>query len=99
MSIERRVHPRQTVDYPCWLSAGGTAAIIEGQINNISQSGAKLSLRLPGDIPDRFDLFMTRDGKVGRHCRVVWREGAEIGLEFVNRIAPPQAAQPEVVEL
>lgn len=101
MSIERRVHARENVDYPCWLRTDNAGHLIEGQVNNISQGGAKLSLRTPAVLPDRLDMFMTRDGKVARHCRVVWRSGQQIGLEFVARTAapPPPAETVERFEI
>ena len=77
----RRKHVRHEVDYVCWL--GGAGQLIEGQVRNISEGGAKIVCRAPADVPDTFNLFMTQDGKVGRRCKVIWRLDDAIGLMFL----------------
>jgi hypothetical protein len=38
-------------------------------------------------MPPTFTLSVTRDGgNVQRECRVVWRLGGELGVEFVDRM-------------
>ena len=36
--------------------------------------------------PDRFILFLTIDGESKRPCRVIWREGRQIGVMFDHSI-------------
>ena len=43
-------------------------------------------------MPDKFDLYMTPDGSVGRNCEVVWQTGKEIGVKFVGRAVPLRAS-------
>ena len=38
----------------------------------------------PHDVADRFSLLLARDAAPGRRCRLKWRNGSEIGAEFVG---------------
>ena len=96
-STERRKHPREDVDHPCWLRTDNVSHPAPARISNFSKGGARITYLAHTQIPDKFDLLMTEDGKVGRQCRVVWRADKEFGVEFVARAAPPPAA--EVVKI
>ena len=37
------------------------------------------------DLPETVDLYMTRDGRVGRRCKVVWRSDDAMGLMFLAK--------------
>jgi hypothetical protein len=89
-STERRKHPREDVDHPCWLRTDNSSH--PARISNFSKGGARISYVAHSQIPDRFDLLMTEDGKVGRRCKVVWRSDREFGVEFVARAPLPPAA-------
>ena len=53
-------------------------------LTNISQSGARLYCDI--EMPPRFTLVVTGEGTPQRHeCRVVWRLGGELGVEFIER--------------
>src|SRR4029077_5444240 len=80
-SSERRKHPREDVDHPCWLRTDNSSHLAPARITNFSKGGARISYVAHIQIPDKFDLLMTEDGKVGRSCRVVWRSDKEFGVE------------------
>ena len=50
---------------------------------NVSDGGAMLQFR-GAELPDIFVLQFNDSGRQ-RHCRVVWRRGAEIGVAFTDR--------------
>jgi hypothetical protein len=50
---------------------------------DVSDGGARLHVRV-GALPDIFVLHFVSSGK-RRHCRVVWRQGAETGVAFTDR--------------
>jgi PilZ domain len=50
---------------------------------NVSDGGAKIQVR-GADVPDVFVLHFTETGRK-RHCRVVWRQGAEVGVAFTDK--------------
>ena len=91
-SAERRKHPREDVDHPCWLRTDSSSHLAPARISNFSKGGARVSYVSHIQIPDKLDLLMTEDGKVGRRCKVVWRSDKEFGVEFVARATPPPAA-------
>ena len=58
---------------------------------NVSASGARLTRLEPPDAPDKFDVVLTRDGTVRRHCEVAWRFEGDVGVRFVRiprRVGP-----------
>ena len=52
-------------------------------ITDISEGGARLYSET--DMPDRFTLSVSGDVAARRDCRIVWRLGRELGVEFVDR--------------
>ena len=53
-------------------------------ITDISEGGARLYSNI--DMPQKFTLSVSGDdGAARRDCRVVWRLGRELGVEFVDR--------------
>jgi hypothetical protein len=53
-------------------------------ISDISHTGARLVLDNDEPLPDRFILLLTRNGGARRRCRVVWRTGVSVGVEFAT---------------
>jgi hypothetical protein len=94
MVRERRQHIRRDVNYPCWLSEGKMPELIEARISNISDGGAKVICEAPEKAKKEHivDLYLTRDRKVGRRCKVVWRSSDAIGLVFLAKMLPPREA-------
>ena len=64
-----------SLDRPCILS-------------NFSNTGAKITKVVPATIPDEFMLSITPRGRK-RACRVRWRYGESIGIEFTDRGESP----------
>jgi hypothetical protein len=56
---------------------------------DVSATGAKLVLHTEGEVPDRFDLLLSQNGKVRRQCIVARRNGKEIGVRFDFGQEPP----------
>jgi hypothetical protein len=61
------------------------AQLVEGQVRNISEGGAKVTCRAHDEIADTVDMYMTKDGKVIRRCKVVWRSEDAMGLMFLAK--------------
>jgi hypothetical protein len=81
----RRKHVRREVNYACWIGAGDPPSLIRGKVRNISEGGAKVVCRTKIEFPETIDLYMTKDGSVGRRCKVVWRSDDAMGLMFVAK--------------
>ena len=53
-------------------------------VTNLSEAGARLYS--DSEMPPQFILAVSGDGvNMQRECRVVWRLGGELGVEFVGR--------------
>ncbi len=55
---------------------------VECQVMDISANGAKIVLAMPSQVPDRFELALTKGDDKHRACEVVWRRGKTIGVQF-----------------
>jgi PilZ domain len=58
------------------------AGTISCTVRNMSESGASLEVASLLDIPDIFTLLIAND-HTKRPCRVVWRRGQRIGIQFL----------------
>jgi hypothetical protein len=54
-------------------------------IEDISDTGARITLECDGDLPEEFTLLLTANGATHRRCRVVWRTGLTVGVQFPAR--------------
>jgi hypothetical protein len=54
------------------------------QVCDISNAGASLRMAF-ADVPKRFKLLLSNDGRITRDCKVVWQRGIDLGVEFLSR--------------
>ncbi len=85
-----RVKPRKPLHYPAWIESDDGSAPRVCMIWDISESGARLTKTGEDCPPDTFTIRLSNDGKLTRRCRVVWRSGVHLGIEFL-RDAPSTA--------
>ncbi len=60
-------------------------------VSDVSDGGARLHAEF--EVPDEFILVLPGRNGGRRECRVVWRLGHEVGVEFVDAFAPGFARQ------
>jgi len=77
---ERRRHERHNVDRVAKIQSTGSLPR-DCLLTDISDGGARLYAE-GIVVPDHFVLLLTGSQTVRRECRVVWRLGNEIGVEF-----------------
>ena len=77
MLKERRRHERHTINRVAKVQSAGSLPR-DCLVTDISESGDAEGTV----IPDQFVLLLTGDKTMRRECRVVWRLGNEIGVEF-----------------
>jgi len=53
-------------------------------VQDMSTTGAKLTMGDSNVLPARLRLAFTRDARTGRNCEVVWRRGKSVGVKFVR---------------
>lgn len=69
---------------------GGRITVSDGSIMekclvvDMSEGGARLELKKADELPENFLLLLSHDGRLNRHCSVVWRQGSTIGVKFVS---------------
>ena len=85
MNGEQRKVQRKSLKYPARIDLRDGSPLRSCVIRDISATGARIFVDGPDEIPDYFYLLLA--GSTARECQVVWREGKQIGLEFVK--APP----------
>ncbi len=82
MFIERRYAPRRVINRLAQYYSEAGQMPRTCLVTDISDSGARLYSE--NDMPPVFILAVSGEGfAVRRECRVVWRLGHEMGVEFV----------------
>jgi hypothetical protein len=81
---ELRKKPRRQFHYNAAILTDGKTPPRTCAIADISETGARLLLESDSELPNRFLLLLSRNGEARRKCRVVWRNGLLVGVEFPN---------------
>jgi hypothetical protein len=84
---ELRKSPRRKFHYNATIIIERGAEPFPCAIVDISESGARLQLKNSSELPERFVLLLTKGSGPRRDCKIVWRDGLLIGVQF----PPPQA--------
>jgi hypothetical protein len=79
---ELRKKPRRHFHYNARIFSDKDTPPITCSISDISQTGARIALESDEKLPDTFMLLLTPNGDARRHCRVIWRDGLSVGVEF-----------------
>ena len=66
-----------------WLSRVKGEQVRQCTVWDESDTGMRLVVDVPDEIPDTFYLYPTLDFASRRHCRVVWRSEKQIGVAFL----------------
>ena len=80
----RRQHKRYTIDRIAKFYGESGSLPRDCTITDISVHGARL-FASGGDMPDQFTLLIAGEKPVREECRVVWRLGGEVGVEFLTK--------------
>jgi len=75
---------RKSLQQPGWITLEGGFAARACLIENISVSGAKVTVEDNNTLPAKLRLAFSRDARGGRACEVVWRRGRTVGVKFVR---------------
>jgi hypothetical protein len=82
--IERRQIARRVINRVAKFSTDDGSLPRSCMITDISESGARLYSE--NEMPQTFTLQVSSEaGATRRDCRVVWRLGRELGVEFIDR--------------
>jgi len=76
--------PRKSLQQPGWITLDGGFAARPCIVHDMSNNGAKITLRDAFALPARLRLAFSRDARTGRGCEVVWGSGRVYGVKFVQ---------------
>ena len=81
-AAELRKKPRRQFSYRARILASESGPASNCAIADISQTGARIVLERDEDLPKKFILLLSDRGDARRVCRLVWRHGLTLGVEF-----------------
>jgi hypothetical protein len=84
MPNDFRQTPRAAIGSKAWIRFDDGFSVRACRLVELSSTGIRIVVDAPRDVADRFSLLLTRDAAPGRRCRIKWRNGSEIGAEFVG---------------
>ena len=75
---------RKSMHQSGWITLEGGFAARPCVVQDLSLTGAKISLDDASLLSGRLRLAFSRDARSGRNCEVVWRRGKSVGIKFVR---------------
>jgi hypothetical protein len=75
---------RKSLHQPGWITLDGGFAARPCVVQDMSATGAKITIDDTNTLPGRLKLAFSRDVRTGRNCEVVWRRGKSAGVKFVR---------------
>jgi hypothetical protein len=83
-ALTRKREQRKSLRQPGWITLDGGFAARPCVVQDISATGAKVTIDDPNVLPAKLRLAFSRDARTGRNCEVVWRRGKSVGIRFVR---------------
>jgi hypothetical protein len=84
MAVTKKREVRKSLHQPGWITLEGGFAARPCVVQDLSGTGAKITIDDPNVLPARLRLAFARDARTGRPCEVVWRRGKSLGIKFVR---------------
>jgi hypothetical protein len=81
-NAERRAWSRDDAARRTYMEAG--CLILECHVLDLSPAGVRLKTDAGGIIPEEFVLHIGGARRSSRACKIVWRQGGEIGARFLS---------------
>jgi PilZ domain len=79
---DRRKASRKHLRFPAWVESADREPL-ECVVVDMTLKGAQL--RAPNAaLPNEFTVLLDNKSSLKRRCRVIWRKGFTVGLEFVQ---------------
>ncbi len=90
MARQTRKELRRNLEYRAHIDFGDGSPVRACVLADVSETGARLKLDVPGATPRQFMLLLAGAGNVRRRCDVVWASGRQLGVRFL----PPSDEPP-----
>jgi PilZ domain len=84
VGLTKKREARKSLRQPGWITLDGGFAARPCVVQDMSTTGAKISVDDPNVLPAKLRLAFARDARTGRNCEVVWRRGKSVGVKFVR---------------
>lgn len=75
---------RRQINANAWITQQGEFAARRCKVLDVSPAGAKLRCEDERFLKPTFSLKFSREERTGRLCKVIWRKGSTVGVEFQN---------------
>lgn len=75
---------RKSVRQSGWITLDGGFAARQCVVQDLSTTGAKITIEDTNSLPAKLRLAFSRDARNGQPCEVVWRRGKSVGVKFVR---------------
>ncbi|MEO6841670.1 MAG: PilZ domain-containing protein [Bradyrhizobium sp.] len=82
--VTKKREARKSLRQSGWITLDGGFAARPCVVQDLSASGAKITVDDSNVLPGRLRLAFARDARTGRNCEVVWRQGKSLGVKFVR---------------
>jgi hypothetical protein len=82
--LTKKREARKSLRQSGWITLEGGFAARQCVVQDISSSGASLTIDDSNTLPAKLRLAFSRDARTGRNCAVVWRRGNSVGVKFVR---------------
>jgi hypothetical protein len=83
-AANKKREARKSVQQSGWVTLDGGFAARQCVVQDLSSSGARITVDDASVLTGRLRLAFTRDARTGRSCQVVWRRGKSFGVKFVR---------------
>jgi PilZ domain len=95
MSYDKRKAPRRHLEHRALIVRPDKLIMDTCTISDISQTGAQLELASADDCPAKFDLIISKNGRVQRRCAVVWQVENRVGVKFLAKECSARSSSPQ----
>jgi hypothetical protein len=83
-ALTKKREARKSLRQPGWITLEGGFAARQCVVQDISSTGAMITVDDSNALPARLRLAFARDARTGRTCAVVWQRGKSAGVKFVR---------------
>lgn len=84
LNTDKKRAARKSVSQAGWITLEGGFAARPCVVQDMSATGAKVTIDDTNSLPAKLRLAFSRDARTGRACEVVWRRGKSVGVKFVR---------------
>lgn len=82
--IKQRQSPRKRENRAAWIDANNGSPLLDCTVWDVSEEGVRITIDVPRSVPQEFFLVLSKDGKLRRRCRVIWRSAEQVGACYLT---------------